>query len=57
MANEMLEQLKRFLETEEGKNSISNWAKKYARDQDHKARWVEKFKERCESDLNGSLKN
>lgn len=56
MANDMLERLKAFLETEEGKKSISEWAKKYARDQDHKARWVEKFKERCEGDLNDSLK-
>ena len=56
MANDMLERLKAFLETEEGKKSISEFAKKYARDQDHKARWVEKFKERCEGDLNGSLK-
>lgn len=55
MANEMLEQLKRFLDSEEGKNSISEWAKKYARDLDHKARWIEKFKQRCEGDLNGSL--
>ena len=56
MANKMLEQLKNFLDSEEGKKSVSEFAKKYARDLDHKARWVEKFKERCEGDLNGSLK-
>lgn len=56
MANDMLERMKTFLESEEGKKSISEWAKKYAREQDHKDRWVEKFKERCEGDLNGSLK-
>jgi hypothetical protein len=55
MANEMLEQLKRFLDSEEGKNSISEWAKKYTREQDHKDRWVEKFKQRCESDLDGAV--
>lgn len=56
MANDMLERMKTFLESEEGQKSISEFAKKYARDLDHKARWVEKFKERCESDLNGALK-
>lgn len=56
MANDMLERMKTFLESEEGKKSISEWAKKFAREQDHKDRWVEKFKQRCEGDLNGSLK-
>lgn len=56
MANDMLERMKVFLESEEGKKSISEFAKKYARDLDHKARWVEKFKQRCDGDLNGSLK-
>ena len=56
MANEMLERMKAFLESDEGKKSISEWAKKYARDLDHKDRWVEKFRVRYESDLNGAIK-
>ena len=56
MVNDMLERLKAHLESPEGERQLSEWAKKYARDLDHTARWVEKFKERCESDLNGSLK-
>lgn len=53
--SEMLEKLKTYLESEEGKKSISNWAKKYAQDQDHNNRWVEKFKNRCENDLDGTI--
>ena len=55
MANDMLERLREFLDSEEGQKSISEWAKKYARDLDHRARWVEKFRVRCESDLDGAL--
>lgn len=55
MSNTMLEKMRAFLDSEEGKKSISEWAKKYAREQDHKDRWVEKFKARCENDLDGTL--
>lgn len=55
MGNDMLKRMREFLDSEEGQRSISEWAKDYARKQDHKARWVEKFKDRCESDLDGVL--
>lgn len=51
----MLENLKAFLETEEGKKSIEEWGKKMVREQEHRDRWVEKFKTRCENDLDGCL--
>lgn len=53
--SDMLEKLKAFLETDEGKKSIEEWGKKYARQQEHQDRWVEKFKTRCENDLDGTL--
>lgn len=50
-----IERLEKYFESEEGKNHISKWAKEYARNLDHQARWVEKFKERCEGDLDGAI--
>lgn len=51
----MLEQLKAFLDSEEGKKSLEEYAQKIVRDNEHLDRWVEKFKNRCENDLDGSL--
>jgi hypothetical protein len=47
----MLEKLKAFLETEEGKKSIKEWGDKINQEHEHRNRWVEKFKTRCENDL------
>ena len=55
MTNALLEKMRAFLESEEGQKSISEWAKKYARDLDHRDRWIEKFRVRCESELDGVL--
>jgi len=55
MGNQMLENLKTFLETDEGKASIERWVEKMRRADEHKDRWAEKFKQRCESDLDGSI--
>ena len=51
----MLENLKAFLETDEGKESIERWGEKLRRADEHKDRWAEKFKQRCESDIDGSI--
>ena len=51
----MLENLKAFLETDEGKESIERWGEKLRRADEHKDRWAEKFKQRCESDMDGSI--
>jgi hypothetical protein len=55
MGNQMLENLKAFLETDEGKESIERWGEKLRRADEHKDRWAEKFKQRCESDMDGSI--
>jgi hypothetical protein len=55
MGNQMLENLKAFLETDEGKESIERWGEKLRRADEHKNRWAEKFKQRCESDIDGSI--
>jgi hypothetical protein len=55
MGNQMLENLKAFLETDEGKESIERWGEKLRRADEHKDRWAEKFKQRCESDIDGSI--
>jgi hypothetical protein len=44
-----------FIDSDEGKESIRIYAEKLKREQDHKDRWVEKFKSRCETDLDSSL--
>jgi len=51
MSNNMFENLKAFLETDKGKESIKRFQEKLQREQDHEDRWVEKFKTRCENDL------
>ena len=53
--SEMLEKLRTFLDSEEGKKSIEEWGKKLVREQEHLDRWVEKFKTRCENDLDSTL--
>jgi hypothetical protein len=55
MGNQMLENLKAFLETDEGKESIERWGEKLRRAEERKDRWAEKFKQRCESDIDGSI--
>lgn len=50
-ANSMLEKLRNFLETEEGQESIKRFGEKMAQEEAHRDRWVEKFKARCENDL------
>ena len=53
--NATLQWLKEHLETEEGKESIRKFVQKMGADQKVRNRWIEKFRVRCESDLNGAL--
>jgi hypothetical protein len=46
-----LQQMKDFFESEEGKESIRQWGLKMQREEEHQKRWVEKFKQRCEGDI------
>lgn len=55
MSNLTLQRLKEHLESEEGKASMKRFVEKLHNKQIVRDRWVEKFKERCESDLNGAL--
>lgn len=55
MVNKMLEQLKAHLKTEEGKASLKRFAQKILNERIVRDRWVEKFKQRCESDLDGAV--
>lgn len=54
--SEMIKKLENSMESEKGKVVVSEWVQKYANDIDHKNRWIEKFKNRCEGDLNGTMK-
>ena len=42
--SDMLERLREFLDSEEGKKSIEEFGNKIKRDEERKDRWVEKFK-------------
>jgi len=53
--NSTLQWLKEHLETEEGKESIRKFVQKMGADQKVRNRWIEKFRVRCESDLDGAL--
>lgn len=52
MGNPTIDYLREFLDSPEGKESIKRFAKDLARKSEHRKRWADKFKERCESDLN-----
>lgn len=51
----MLENLKTFLESDEGKAAAKRFGEKLQREALHKDRWVEKFKARCENNLDEAL--
>ena len=53
--SDMLEKMKAYLETDAGKESIRQWGLKIQREAAHKERWVEKFKQRCEGDLDTAI--
>jgi hypothetical protein len=53
--SDMLQKMKDFLETDEGKESIRQWGLKMEREDAHQKRWIEKFKQRCEGDLDGCI--
>lgn len=55
MANDMLERLKTFLESDEGKLSMQRFAEKMLRERIVRDRWVLKFKNRCENNLDVTL--
>jgi hypothetical protein len=53
--SDILQKMKDFLETDEGKDSIRKWALKMEREDAHQKRWVDKFKQRCEGDMDTCL--
>ena len=53
--SDMLQKMKDFLETDEGKESMRRFALKIQREELHTQRWVDKFKQRCENDLDGAI--
>lgn len=50
-----LEKLRDFLDSEEGKKSLQEFAEKMARAEAFKDRWVQKFKKRAESNMDEAL--
>ena len=50
-----IKEMKDFFASEEGKRSSLKFVKKLINEEEHKKRWIEKFKNRCESDIDGSL--
>ena len=53
--NDMLERMKAYLESDEGKEAARQWGLKMQREEAHLQRWVEKFKQRCEGDLDTTI--
>ena len=51
----MVEKLRDFLDTEEGKKSIEEFGNKIKREEERKDRWIEKFKKLAESDIDAYL--
>ena len=51
----MLQELKDFLDTEEGKKSIEEFHLKLEREAEHKERWIERMWNRIQGDVDGSI--
>lgn len=52
---EMFEKLRGFLESDEGKKSIEEFSIKMKKEDERRARWVEKFKNWAEPDIDKAL--
>ena len=55
MANDMLQKLRAFLDSEEGKKSIEEFALKMQREDEHKERWADRMWNRIKDDIDGSI--
>jgi hypothetical protein len=55
--SDFFENLKNFLETEEGKKSIEDFKLKIEREEAHKDRWVDRMWNRIKDDIDGSIAN
>jgi len=53
--SDMLEKLRKFLDSEEGKKSIEEFGNKMKREEERKDRWIEKFKKIVEPDIDAYL--
>jgi hypothetical protein len=51
----MVEKLREFLDSEEGKKSIEEFGNKIKREEERKDRWIEKFKKIAEPDIDSYL--
>ena len=55
MSKSMVEKLREFLNSEEGKKSIEEFGNKMRREEERKDRWIEKFKKIAEPDIDSHL--
>ena len=55
MSKSMVEKLREFLDSEEGKKSIEEFGNKIRREEELKDRWIEKFKKLAEPDIDSAL--
>ncbi len=55
MSKSMVEKLREFLDSEEGKKSIEEFGNKIKREEERKDRWIEKFKKIAEPDIDSYL--
>ena len=53
--NDMLKKISDFLDSEEGKKSIEEFGEKMKREDERRDRWIEKFKELAEPDIDSAL--
>lgn len=51
----LVDRLREFLNSEEGKKSIEEWNDRLVQEEEHQNRWIEKFKSRFENNLDTIL--
>jgi hypothetical protein len=55
MSDDTFKKMMDFLDSEEGKKSIQEFGEKMKREDERRDRWIEKFKELAEPDIDSSL--
>ena len=55
MSDDTFKKMMDFLNSEEGEKSIKEFGEKMKREDDRRDRWIEKFKELAESDIDSAL--
>lgn len=57
MASEMVQKLRDYLASEEGKKSLEEWALKRQREVEHKANWADRMWNRIKDDVDAAIRH